>query len=102
MTTLSLTALAPGQLAQINPEGLSVGTSGNGAGQLAADNADLLRAMGLRPHASVRLCRLGDPCIVQVGHARGDSCRLGVARHIADQIRVCIAPEMPAQTASRA
>lgn len=90
MTTLSLTDLDPGQVAHINPEGL------------VTDNADLLRAMGLRPHASVRLCRLGDPCIVQVGHTRGDSCRLGVARHIADQIRVCIAPEMMAQTSGRA
>lgn len=90
MTTLSLTDLSLGQVAQINPAGLS----SEGGGGLGSDNADLLRAMGLRPHASVRLCRLGDPCIVQVGHTPGDSCRLGLARHIADRITVCIAPEM--------
>jgi len=98
MTTLSLTDLSPGQVAQIDPAGLTP----DSGGELGTDNADLLRAMGLRPHACVRLCRLGDPCIVQVGHTHGDSCRLGLARRIADRITVCIAPEMIGVASARA
>ncbi len=90
-TILSLTQLSPGQVARLDAADLSP--------ELGGEHASLLRAMGLRPNASVRLCRLGDPCIVQVGQTRGDSCRLGLARGIADRISVCIAPEVCAENA---
>lgn len=83
-TVINLTQLAPGQVAHL--------PAGDLSHDLGADHAGLLRAMGLRPNAAVRLCRLGDPCIVQIGQTRGDSCRLGLARNIADRISVCVAP----------
>lgn len=93
-TVVTLTQLPPGQVAHIDAADLSP--------HLGRGDADLLRAMGLRPNASVRMCRVGDPCIVQVGRTRGDSCRLGLARRIADRISVCIAPEVQAPAATRA
>lgn len=87
-TVITLTQLPIGSAGRLDP-GQVVGQAG-----LAADDAGMLRAMGLHPNATVRLCRLGDPCIVQVGRERGDSCRLGVARRIAERITVCVAPEV--------
>lgn len=91
MATIALTQLSPGQSAHLSAGDLPL--------ELGAEHASLLRAMGLRPNAAVRLCRLGDPCVVQVGHSRGDCCRLGLARNIADRIEVCIAPEAVAPLA---
>lgn len=53
----------------------------------------LLRAMGLRPKARVRVCRLGEPCIVEVFGSCGGgcSCRIGLSLPLARQ--VMIAPE---------
>jgi hypothetical protein len=54
----------------------------------------LLRAMGLRPQAVVRVCRLGEPCIVEVttgGTTCGESggcCRIGLARALASAVLV--------------
>lgn len=91
---LTLSKLPPGQVARL-PSG---GFSPELGAELGSENSELLRAMGLRPNASVQLCRLGDPCIVQIGHTRGDSCRLGLSRRLADRIDVCIAPEAIAST----
>lgn len=92
--SMSLTQLSPGQVAHVAPADV--------ASQLGTEDASLLRAMGLKPNASVCLCRLGDPCIVQVGHIRGDSCRLGLARRIADRLTVCLAPQSAATPSPRA
>jgi hypothetical protein len=58
----------------------------------------LLRAMGLRPNAAIRICRLGEPTIVEVlpsrpgeGNrcARPDCrCRIGLAWTLAQRVMV--------------
>jgi len=65
-------------------------------------DAAWLRAMGLRPNARVRVCRRGEPCIVEVlptaggdgdGCALADCCcRIGLARPLADRVMVSAAP----------
>jgi Fe2+ transport system protein FeoA len=90
------------------PVGAEVALTGLKAGQrgvvrrtdMDLRDAALLRAMGLRPNARVRLCRLGEPCIVEIMGARpaesgqcppeGCCCRIGLARPLAD--RVMVAP----------
>ncbi|MGD9693568.1 MAG: ferrous iron transport protein A [Phycisphaerales bacterium] len=56
-----------------------------------AEGAAVLRAMGLRPSASVRVCRAGEPCIVEIGSACGMSCRIGLAKSLADRVLVSAA-----------
>jgi len=62
--------------------------------QLCNDPRDaaLLRAMGLRHNALVRVCRLGDPCIVEVlardGCTASCGSRIGLARPLARQVRM--------------
>jgi Fe2+ transport system protein FeoA len=54
-------------------------------------DAAMLRAMGLRPQATVRLCRLGEPCIIEVMSGEpscSDSCRIGLARVLAERVMV--------------
>ncbi len=69
--------------------------------QLDRRDAELLRAMGLRPRARVRICKLGDPCIVEVlagcGHGGGGpedacSCRIGLAGPLAGRVMIDTAP----------
>lgn len=54
-----------------------------------ADPADAsyLRAMGLRAGAMVRVCRVGEPCVIEVisGHTCKCHCRcrIGLARNLA-------------------
>lgn len=65
-------------------------------GRIAASDADspdsaMLRAMGLKPQAEVRICRLGQPCIVAVRNQCGGGCRIGLDRAIADRVMVCLA-----------
>ena len=55
---------------------------------LEADGAALLRAMGLRPSVTVRVCRRGEPCIVEVGSVPGVTCRIGLARPLAERVMV--------------
>ena len=64
---------------------------------LEARDAELLRAMGLRPRARVRICKKGEPCIVEVlagcGHGgRGIedacSCRIGLAGSLARKVMI--------------
>ncbi|HLO39955.1 MAG TPA: FeoA family protein [Phycisphaerales bacterium] len=60
-------------------------------------DAELLRAMGLRPRARVRVCKRGEPCIVEVlagcGHGGGGiedacSCRIGLAGSLARLVMI--------------
>lgn len=44
---------------------------------------DLLRALGLTDRCSLRLCKVGEPCIVQVR-----ATRIGLSRPVADAILV--------------
>jgi hypothetical protein len=81
--TVALTTLKPGQTALVRSTDLEAG------------DADLLRAMGLRLSARVRLCRLGEPCIVEVmgggescGRPGGCVCRIGLARPLAEKVLV--------------
>jgi Fe2+ transport system protein FeoA len=58
---------------------------------LSPKDAALLRAMGLRPAAHVRVCRLGEPCIVEVltnGACGPDGCgcRIGLSLPLARQV----------------
>jgi hypothetical protein len=66
-------------------------------------DAAMVRAMGLRPRSTIRLCRLGEPCIVEVlagggdeddGPARCDRpdcrCRIGLTRDLAARVRVTL------------
>ena len=56
-------------------------------------DAAMLRAMGLRPRSRVRVCRLGDPCIVEVmpNTPGGCGCRIGLARPLAARVMIGIA-----------
>lgn len=56
--------------------------------RLEAEDAALLRAMGLRPRARVRVCRTGEPCIVVVECREGEGCRIGLARRLAQSLMV--------------
>lgn len=77
--TIPLSQLRPGQTGVVCS-----------AGSDPADAA-LLRAMGLRMNATVRMCRAGEPCIVSVLGARGCSCRIGLARPLAERIVIGLA-----------
>ena len=81
--SVSLTTLRAGQTAMVCQTSLDPG------------DAALLRAMGLRPLARIRVCRLGEPCIVEVlsgnetcGRKGGCVCRIGLARPLAERVMV--------------
>lgn len=62
-----------------------------GAG-LEERDAAMLRAMGLRPSAKLRVCRVGEPTIVELvpdgpGVCRS-GCRIGLAKSLAARIRI--------------
>ena len=80
---IPLTRLRVGQSAIVQAEGLSEAAAADGE-----DGAAMLRAMGLTPEARVRVCRLGEPCIVAVRCACGGQTRIGLARRIASRIMV--------------
>ena len=80
---ISLTKLQAGQMATVFTTSLDAG------------DAALLRAMGLRPAARIRICRLGEPCIVEVmsggescGRPGGCACRIGLAKPLAERVMV--------------
>jgi len=55
-------------------------------------DAAMLRAMGVRPSAMLRVCRVGEPTIVELvpdgpGVCRS-GCRIGLARALAAKIRI--------------
>jgi Fe2+ transport system protein FeoA len=56
--------------------------------KLLAADAALLRAMGLRPNARIRLCQAGGPWIVEVRRSGGASSRIGLAHSIAQGVFV--------------
>jgi hypothetical protein len=54
----------------------------------AANDVAYLGAMGLCCNAKVRLCRTGEPCIVSIVSGNGASCRIGLARPLAERILI--------------
>lgn len=76
-TGQTLSALRRGQTARIIEKKLSV------------EDRAMLRAMGMRLNARVRLCRRGQPCIVALGE-RTCECRIGLSRELADRIFVAV------------
>lgn len=66
-----------------------------------AADAAYLRAMGLRPGSHVRICRLGEPVIIEVSGCGlsgcdtigGCGCRIGLSREIARKVMVEPNPE---------
>ena len=61
--------------------------------RLDAQDAALLKAMGLCTSAMVKVVRAGQPCVVAVGGAGeacscGGMCRIGLARGLAERIFV--------------
>lgn len=88
---------APTSDTQSSPDGagwiplteLSRGQSGRVQIQGAAtDEVKMLRAMGLRPNASVTMCRHGQPCIISLSGACGGGCRIGLAKEIAGRVMI--------------
>ena len=74
-----LSALPPGTFARVL------------SSQLTVDDCSLLRALGLTDHCVVRVCKAGEPCIVQVR-----TTRIGLARSVADGILVVPESSTPA------
>lgn len=57
--------------------------------QLDPEDAEALRAMGLRPECQLRVCKQGEPCIVTINSAAvGASCRIALARRLANRVMV--------------
>ncbi len=73
---VTLSQLTPGQTGVICEGGLD------------AKDAEVLRAMGLRPGGRVRLCRPGQPCIVEVSDGVGCVCRIGMAQPLAERVMI--------------
>jgi len=74
-------------LAKAQPVALSALGSGRTGrlheARLDAQSVGLLRALGLSGAEEFRLCKAGEPCILQVGGTR-----IGVSRTVASQIFV--------------
>ena len=51
--------------------------------EMSGDDCELLSAMGLTDHCRLRVCRIGEPCIIQVA-----ATRLGLSSSMARQIMV--------------
>lgn len=64
--------------------------------QLACDDCDLLHAMGMTDECELRVCRNGEPCIVQV-----HTTRLGLSAALAKRILVTVSkrPDTPREAA---
>lgn len=56
--------------------------------ELDAEDAALLRAMGLRTDCNLRVARTGQPCIVDVGSRAACPCRIGLAKDLAQRVWV--------------
>ena len=50
---------------------------------LSPQDCALLRALGMTDHCMLRICKVGEPCIVQI-----QSTRIGLSRAVADGIMV--------------
>jgi Fe2+ transport system protein FeoA len=66
-----LSTLAPGQMATLH------------GADLTSHDCELLNALGLTDRCLLRICKIGEPCIVQVR-----ATRIGLARSVADSILV--------------
>ncbi len=55
---------------------------------LEPKDAQILRAMGIRPDAQLEICRMGEPCIVCVQGSNGSTCRIGLSRRLAERVLV--------------
>lgn len=66
-----LTTLRPGDVARVQER------------DMTCDDCELLNAMGLTDRCELKVCRLGEPCIVQVS-----TTRLGLSRSLASRILV--------------
>jgi len=66
-----LSQLAPGQMARLHEANLT------------PHDCALLRALGLTDRCVMRICKIGEPCIVQVR-----ATRIGLSRSVADGIFV--------------
>ena len=73
---ISLHQLKPGQSGKVRTS------------DLGEADAALLGAMGLCCNASVRMCRAGEPCIVAIMSGGRASCRIGLARPLAERIQI--------------
>lgn len=51
--------------------------------EMSGEDCELLSAMGLTDHCRLRVCRIGEPCIIQVA-----ATRLGLSSAMARQIMV--------------
>lgn len=79
-TTATMTpSAAPVRLSQL-PAG---STAQFHAAELADDDSALLRALGLTDRCRLRVCKAGEPCIVQVR-----TTRIGLSHEVADGILV--------------
>ena len=58
------------------------------ATQLEAGEAAMLRAMGLRPKIRVKLCRVGEPFIVELCCGPGVGARVALHRVLAERIMI--------------
>jgi len=74
--SVPLTQLTKGQRGRVRADGVET------------EEVKMLSAMGLRPDASVTMCRMGEPCIVSLSGACGGGCRIGLARDIAARVMV--------------
>lgn len=63
------------------------------ATDLEPGEAAMLRAMGLRPRVRLKLCQLGEPCIVEICCGPGVGSRVALHRALAERVRVV--PQAP-------
>jgi len=71
LTPIPLTDLTVGGTARLHATGIDAGL------------VRLLRALGLTQSSELRLCKTGEPCIIQVR-----ATRIGLSRDLADRILV--------------
>jgi Fe2+ transport system protein FeoA len=57
------------------------------AAEVPGEDGALLRALGLTEHCRLRLCKSGEPCIVEVR-----TTRIGLSRIVAEQVLVVPEP----------
>lgn len=68
---MRLSTLGPGKVVRLH------------AADLPPQDCALLRALGMTDHCLLRICKVGEPCIVEV-----QSTRIGLSRSVADGILV--------------
>ncbi len=81
---VALTSLTPGQC------GIVRSLSGGRKTDCA-----YLRALGLRRNMRVKLCRSSGTWIVEVGCSGGPSCRIGLARSLAEHVQIELCQNSP-------